>query len=930
MSKQKKQVFSLFIFMLLACFLQAQDSIDLRNDHFAVRFKENGIARLVCSYDSFKTNYIRRDRVFGDMLIRYIDQGRVDSIQASVHAVNSYFEAGRKVMEKQPVTKTAKPLSLEQRFDLQGDSVTWHFVIRNTGSRPVTIQDWAIPFLFNARGGGDPIVLFEQQVAKHSFIAGAGSFVFWQRSSGIGPYLLMTPSYGTSPQYFDQQRFGRDGNVYQLFLHAAGVAGADAKKWNQPITSRVLAPGEELKQAFCFRWAKSYTHMRDLLYKGGGIDVRVNPGMTVPTNLPVQIALRTKWQIDSIIPVKGKAKLIRRAAQKNGYQLYDIRFSSLGEVPLRVYAKGVGYTQLDFFVTEPLDTLYRKRSRFLANSQQHRDSGKWYNGLISQWDMRTGKLRGPDDLDGMDGRLTYIVSCDDPGLCKAPFMAAKNAIDPDVSEINAIEYYIEHFVWGKLQRTDQENPYPYGVYGTPNWLVNRYDSIRRLNTVDKNQDKMHVWRSYDYPHIMMLYYHMYQIASWYPDKVKYLDAKGYFKRAVETAKAYFKYPYEILPWYETYKWGCYNELLLMDLMKEMRKQGYGADADWLQKEWEKKVKYFIYDDKYPFRSEYAVDATAFESTHAIAKYALSNKMQPDTNLWYDKNFSRWYSHQVIDERKHEDFMHRQMEANLASRGWLEPAYYYMGSDFRGSNDGYLLSYMAQMGGWAVLDYGLYYTKAYADYIQLGYASYLSSFALINSGNKETNYGYWFPGKENDGAAAWAYEPRLNARIWIGKSIQRGPWMYDGEIDLGFGGALRAAASIIVKDPVFGWVAYGGQLQEKQGLFTLIPRDGVRQKLYVRGDQFSIDVQLDRDVFAAEQPVRINPAKGEIGFMLENRSGLSHATTIHLQGMIKGRYELTTSAGTAKREINIDGNESQSITVELPVKGLGVTLKRIRK
>ncbi len=165
--------------MLLAVHLMAQDSIDLRNEHFSVRFKGNGIARLVCSYDSFKTNYIRRDKVFGDMLIRYLDNGRLDSIQASVNAVNSYFEGNKKVLEKQPnMNGNSKPLSLRQSFHLQGDSVTWHFVIRNTGSRSITIQDWAIPFLFNARGGSDPIVLFEQQVAKHSFVAGAGSFIF--------------------------------------------------------------------------------------------------------------------------------------------------------------------------------------------------------------------------------------------------------------------------------------------------------------------------------------------------------------------------------------------------------------------------------------------------------------------------------------------------------------------------------------------------------------------------------------------------------------------------------------------------------------------------------------------------------------------------------------------------------------------------------
>ena len=40
---------------------------------------------------------------------------------------------------------------------------------------------------------------------------------------------------------------------------------------------------------------------------------------------------------------------------------------------------------------------------------------------------------------------------------------------------------------------------------------------------------------------------------------------GYLERAYQTARAYFTYPYEILPWYETYKWGCYNELVIVPL-----------------------------------------------------------------------------------------------------------------------------------------------------------------------------------------------------------------------------------------------------------------------------------------------------------------------------------------------------------------------------
>ena len=74
-------------------------------------------------------------------------------------------------------------------------------------------------------------------------------------------------------------------------------------------------------------------------------------------------------------------------------------------------------------------------------------------------------------------------------------------------------------------------------------------------------------------------------------------------------------------------------------------------------------------------------------------------------------------------------MDRQLRAGLAVRGWLETAYYLLGADFTASSDGGALSYMAAMGGWGILDYGLNFAAAPYDWLQLGYASYLSSWAL---------------------------------------------------------------------------------------------------------------------------------------------------------------------------------------------------------
>ena len=73
-------------------------------------------------------------------------------------------------------------------------------------------------------------------------------------------------------------------------------------------------------------------------------------------------------------------------------------------------------------------------------------------------------------------------------------------------------------------------------------------------------------------------------------------------------------------------------------------------------------------DPYPFRSEFSLDRTAFESSYALAKYGVLNQMLPDTNLWYDKNYEKWYSHPNVSQEDARTFMDKQLQAGLACRG----------------------------------------------------------------------------------------------------------------------------------------------------------------------------------------------------------------------------------------------------------------------
>lgn len=926
--------------LFLTCFSvfgQSGDDLsggkEIKDDAFTIQLSPHGISGLQKTGDQYPTDYVQKGKVFGGIVLRYkVKDQPLDSLKTSdAKRISTVTQSGADWQVEYANEENDTPVRLTEQYELRKNALIWKIKLDNTTAEPISIEDLVLPLSYNNQGGENPKEIFEERVIKHHFISGNNSFLFWQRPTGLGPYLVMVPLPGSSLEYFSTRSAeGGSRGVFQAFIHSAYTGKQETRgTWRQSHTSSTISGNGSKTYGFKFRWATDYEEIRNILIEEGLIDVHVMPGMTIPNDLEANVALRTKQKIHDVLAEHPSATTIEYLGERQkDTHLYKIKFTRLGENKLTVHYGNNYKTYLEFFVTEPLETLYKKRAAFIVNKQQHKDSTKWYDGLFSIWDMKEKVLRGPDDMDGFDeSRLIYVPASDDPILGKAPFVAAKNVFYPNQKEIDALEYHIENFVWGGLQRTDKEKPNPYGIYGTPNWLVNR-DTVRReQNTHDKNKDKMHVWRSYDYPHVIMMYYHMYQIAKMYPAMTHYLDEEGYLERAKETAKAYFTYPYEILPWYETYKWGCYNELLLVDLIAELEKVGDQEDADWLRQEWEKKVKYFIYDDPYPFRSEYAVDATAYESTHAVAKYAVHNTLQPDTNLWYDKNYDRWYSHPEINPEDAIRFMDKQMQANIASRGWIEPAYYYYGSDFRGRSDSFTLSYMAQMGGWSILDYALHFTDYPADYIRLGYGSYLSSFALINSGTAESNYGYWYPGKENDGAAGWAFEPQKYTITWIQKPQGRGPWYYDGEIDLGFGGATRMAATIVTEDSVFGLVAYGGSLQEGEETFSVIPKDGLRRRFFHRVNDKQLDLELNRDGFAADQPIIYSKALSELNFTIENRTLDVHEIVLYLAGLKKGNYTLEVD-GTPVRNIAVDGKK-QEISIAINEKATaGITLKRI--
>ncbi len=866
---------------------------------FAVKTGGGGITSLQRTDDAFPSEYINGGSL-GNLILNYKPSGAATWNPVQTAALNGIASVtnftspdGTQYITHYVITNALTgSFVLESVFTFQQDGFRWSLNLTNLTGQPVVIGDLALPLPMNTTFSS-----ITASTMKHSFISGSGSFVFWMRPDSVGPYLLMTPDDNTRLEYWDVL------NGYEVYIHSAVAAGNAAAqfpavttqgdRWRQPNTSLTLAAGGFQSYGFKFQWANDYDAIRQALVDNGKIDVHIVPGMTVPTNLFAKIALDTTQTVSSVtaeFPAQTQLQFLSATnVGTNTYQLYQVQFSRLGENKLTINYGNNQTMYLEFFVTEPIETLIKKRAAFLVSHQII--TNLWYGGLFCDFNMNDEQLITPDNHDTLDDSFqVYEIASDDAGESRPAYLATKEALYPVQSEVSALDYYITNFVWGGLQRTTNET-FSYAIYGVPDW-----HTLRTANNLS-------IGRGYDYPHIIVMYYGMYQVAKYHPEITTALSADDYLQRAWGTAMAMWSYGGS-----QATQVGLMNEVVIPDLINALQAEGMTSQAASLRSNWETKVNYYVGGNANLFASEYSFDATGFESQEAYVKYATqhagSDPAMGSTNL-----------NLFMDQLQ--QFSMNQITANVFDRGWLETAYYYYGSDYRGDmGDDFVVTYMAQMGGWGLLDYALNYATNSTDYLRLGYASYLCGWSTMNTGTPDSNYGFWYPGAENDGGCGGGFEPSPYNYTWLGgQPMHRGPWYYSAEENLGFCGAIRSGATILADDPIFGRFCYGGVWTNGADGIEIIPLDGVRQRFHAMFSSGNLHLVLNNDRFAAAQPIVLQPDLSQVSFQIESENSAAHSVALYFTASTAGTYSVTDVHGVVTT-LNLQAGGQA--TVNLPM------------
>ena len=785
-----------------------------------------------------------------------------------------------------------KGLSIEQRYQLSGDSFTMTISLRNVSHEALQIGELGLPLILNANYGiGDEKQgfnhrsvdsakeVFERRVIGHHFVSGHSSYVYANRPNGIGPILLMvadsedTAFEAIAGDYYqgdfvETEYMKATGPILYLYSESAAQ-----KPWFNGHRSLTLAPEEGKSFSVRFMWVKGFEEIEDALYEAGNVSVKAVPGMVLPTDGSGKLQLRCRKPIHSIEAADGIA--LSPAGSMGDRHHYDVSLNSPGEQKVTVRYGAGEWTNLLFYGLAPLESLIKARARFIAEKQQVLDSDDVCRYGFRTWNNDEDEMITPDnspcgiiDLGGGDDR------------CNAPpmYLAEKNVYYPEPEEIKAMDDFVENFLYGKLQHRDSflVRNCLYDSYQTYELLkgTRGFRTIAPFVITDKNGRET-TWRSWDtvtrfynYPYAYNVYFNMYRIAKLHNGNVS-RPAEEYLYFAYRTAlTSYADSTYDPIVPMKNYldyhggnmskthgamtSWNVMN--ILTTLKEEGMEEEYSTLKDAIEGSWS-----FFLEEEYPYPTEYCFDMPSYAPVYYIGKSAGSEKLMGNAA-------------KVIHAARH----------NV-------PLWFFFGSDLKTAGN-----YTTPQGARPLLDT---YEKTGDEYsLRIGYGASLLVWSCVDPSGKGFHTREWrFNAPDRDSADYNYY--------W-------NEWM-SGELGMGLYANLYALKSYLVIDSDFGLIGYGCNVDEDEEAYSIEPWDG----LGVRASFGPIGIEIET-VKGRIKRIRADKSLESLSIVLTKPYDAADVAGINVSGLVAGRYSVTglektirtTDDGSLKFYIPFDHGE----------------------
>ena len=748
------------------------------------------------------------------------------------------------------------PVIIRRYYELDNDQLVMRFEITNKQDKPLEIGALGVPMVFNNILEGKSLVeTHAQNVFFDPYIGKDAGYLEVKRLSGRGPALLVLPKENMS---FEAYRPLLDDPtpksiVFEGFHEWMAYSKAysenewkGVEQWNEP-TSLVLQPNETKSFALKFVVTEGIKNIQETLVKEKHPVAVGVPGYVLPQDVEGQLFIDYNKGVASItVEPTGALEIKENGTTALGKKKYHVQGKKWGRARLTITYTDDTEQTINYKIIKPETEVIEDFGHFLTTEQ-------WFDDPNDPF----GRNPSPISYDYekkekvvQDGRVWISGLSDEGGAGSWLAAVMKQLVKPDKDEIQKLQGFVDETLWGGIQ--NNEGPNKYGV--KKSLFYYEPDSLPKGTYSDKiNFDTWAAWdhkhannpgRSYNYPHVAAAYWVMYRLSRYYKDLVDNRSWDWYLQNAYHTSVAMV----EQAPYYAQF--GQMEGSVFLFILEDLKHEGLTEMASDLEARMKERADHWRALD-YPFGSEMPWDSTGQEEVYMWSSYFGYDRKAYVTLsaiLAYMPTMPHWgYNGNA---RRYWDFLYGG-KAGETSR--VERQIHHYGSS---------LNAIPVLSHYRKDPEDLYLLK-------VGYGGLLGGISNI------TQDGF--------GPAAFHSYPSTLKIDGI-----------SGDYGSGFYGYAVNTSSYLTKDEDMGWLAFGGNLSQKEAFIELEPTTAARSRVFIAPKKLWLT--LDAGSF---KKVVYNNKTGDVTLTLDSKGTHVPYAYLRVEGMdvdlpykkVRGAYQI---------------------------------------
>jgi hypothetical protein len=517
------------------------------------------------------------------------------------------------------------PLNIKRYWEVSKGDLVVHFKIQNTSKEPVELGALGMPVIFNNIMQDKTL---EQTHAHNVFydpyIGKDAGYLQVTRLTGKGPVLLVLP-YGNSP--FEAYNPLLDdptprGITFEGFYEWMTLSKAYAEnewkaadQWNT-ASSLILKPGEVHDYGLKFVLADSIRDIENKLAEQRRPVAVGIPGYVLPQDVEGKLYLKYPEKVSSIEVYPGGAlTILEKSASNSIWKAYEIKGNTWGRARITVtYKDGLSQT-IQYKVIKPESNVVADFGKFLTTEQWFQNAKDPFgrnNSVISYDHEKMQQVKE-------DSRVWIAGLSDEGGAGGWLGAIMKQLVQPDPQEVNKLQLFVNHTLWGGLQL--REGKEKYGVKKSV-YYYQPDEMPAGTYSKDINYTTWAAWnhkaandlgRSYNYPHVAAAHWALYRLARYHTGLVKEQKWDWYLENAYQTTMAMVN----IAPYYVQF--GQMEGSVFLYILQDMKNEGWTAKAAILEQAMKKRADHWR-TLEFPFGSEMPWDSTGQEEVFMWSDY----------------------------------------------------------------------------------------------------------------------------------------------------------------------------------------------------------------------------------------------------------------------------------------------------------------------